>query len=230
MRWSENVFIVWPNAKWAAPLFAVCIVAPLLGGCDQIDKYITDVVGRTAAQKSENEHKEIVDLRREISNLKSQQAALEADTSKLRQDLEATNFSQSLMRLDIDAAWQSTVQISEGGSYGLARTAHGPVIVSMDKIEPYLDGYKVTLSVGNPTTVTFSDATIEVEWGLPWGNGRSYVETSKSRKKKTFSILKSFQPGAYTLTEVALTPAKAEEIKSLSVGVTWSKINMRRAP
>lgn len=42
------------------------------------------------------------------------------------------------------------------------------------------------------------------------------------------SFAKPFVSGAYTHVEVALTPAKPEEVKSIEVGVQWNRLSLRK--
>jgi hypothetical protein len=85
------------------------------------------------------------------------------------------------------------------------------------------------LSIGNPTTINFSGSEIEVEWGLPWvGSNHSFAEIQQSQKTKKFTFAKPFSSGAYTHVEVALTPAKPEEVKSIEVGIQWNRLSLRK--
>lgn len=56
------------------------------------------------------------------------------------------------------------VSATEPG-YGLARTKLGPVAVSVEGVEKYLDGYKVRLKLGNLTSGTFGGVKLRVNWG-----------------------------------------------------------------
>lgn len=184
-------------------------------GCDQIDKYLSQRVEQEALRNVAASNEEIDQLKSEIRSIRSELTSLKTESA--------------IMQVNIDSLATSAASVSEGGGYGIARTQHGPIAISLDGIDPYLDGYRVTLSFGNPTTATFNGADVEVEWGLPWNTkGRTYDQIRTSRKKKRFSTLKHFQPGSYTLVEVSLTPATPEEVKRLSVGIDFNQISLRR--
>jgi hypothetical protein len=82
-----------------------------------------------------------------------------------------------------------------------------------EKVEPYLDGYKVTLQFGNVTEATLSGATVKIGWG-PNGFGQT----------KEFQVPTSFLPGRYTRYEFALTPAKPADVKSIHVGISFTQL------
>ena len=84
---------------------------------------------------------------------------------------------------------------------------------------PYLDGYKIKLRIGNLTNANFNGAKLNVGWGLPYSQNVNINTWSKSQKTKTFDLTNVIRSGSFTDMEVALTPAKPDEIKQFTVGI-----------
>ena len=85
----------------------------------------------------------------------------------------------------------------------------------MDKVEPYLDGYKITAEIGNLSNATMTGAKVKLEWG-PYGIGSS----------KEFDIPTEFLPGRYTRVELTAEPAKPTDVKTVRIGVTFSGLKL----
>ena len=110
----------------------------------------------------------------------------------------------------------SSAEISvENERYGLVRTRHGNFTISAKAVTPYLDGFKVVLQIGNLTSADFEGAEISVAWGSPFKN------------RKEFKLLNRFSAGSFSDAEVALTPAKAEDVKKLIVGISVNQLVLR---
>lgn len=196
----------------------VISLAILVSGCDQVDNYITSVVQK--AQKSDREVS--------IKKLQSEIGSHSEELENLKAALEDLKTKTSLHDAQLDIIDEREAIVSEGGNYGIARTKQGIFLVSIEKLEPYLDGYKATLHIGNTGMMTMLGGDFHITWGLPWNTpNKKLNEIFATRKSKKFSFAQSFLGGAYTAVEVALTPAKPEEVKTLNVGLSWNRISLR---
>lgn len=119
----------------------------------------------------------------------------------------------------------ATVSTEEEG-YDVARTKFGPFTVSTRGATPYLDGFKVKLRIGNLTNANFNGAKLKVAWGPPF-NAQNVEEWSNAQKTKEIDMTTQFRSGAFTDVEIALTPAKADEIKSFTVGIELNQLALR---
>ena len=161
-----------------------------------------------------------------VSSNNSQQPAstrtseLTEQIKKLRSDLFVLQFRVSALE-----SGEATVSTEEEG-YGVAKTKFGPLTVSTRGATPYLDGFKVKLRIGNLTNANFNGAKLNVAWGPPFDE-KNLEEWSKNQKKKEIDLTTHFLSGAFTDVEIALTPAKAEEIKSFTVGIELNQLSLR---
>lgn len=161
---------------------------------------------------------------------KSQQTAatltstseLSEQIKKLRSDLFGLQFRVSALE-----AGDATVSTEEEG-YDVAKTKFGPFTVSTRGATPYLDGFKVKLRIGNLTNADFNGAKLNIAWGPPFDEKNfNFEEWSKNQKKKGVDLTTRFRSGAFTDVEIVLTPAKAAEIKSFTVGIELNQLALR---
>jgi len=162
----------------------------------------------------------------EIREAQTKQA-LQGQVEKLEMDLSVLDLRVS--QLESEDATVSTEQ----DVYGVARTKFGPFVISSGGVTPYLDGFKVKLSIGNLTNATFHGTKLKVTWGPPipsWdsSNSKERAKAWKARKSQTLDLTTMLYPGQYSRAEVTLTPAKPEEVKSLEVGLELNVLSLRR--
>jgi hypothetical protein len=194
-----------------------------LCACDPIESLV-----ERAAEKKVEEH--LAKQTARISILNDEIRSLHESLNKTNEKVSTLELQHSFMDYRIDAAYEAAASVSEGG-YSLGRNSFGPFLVTIERIVPHLDGYKVTLNIGNPTMILFSGAEFEVGWGLQYGTpGKTYAEVGASKKKKKFSSANDFAAGSYSRMEIVLTPAKPEEVKTLEVSVKWDRLSMRKPP
>jgi len=132
-----------------------------------------------------------------------------------------------LLRLQINGLKSSTATVrTDSKEYDIARTKFGPFIVSQRGLTEFLDGYKLRLALGNTTSVTFSGATLNLEWGPPYDE-KEPAKWFNSRKKKEVQLTDTFRPGSYTIVEVVISPAKPDEVKEIEVGIDLNQLSLR---
>lgn len=133
-------------------------------------------------------------------------ATLQGEINQLEQRV--TNLELSRQFSD-SPAYLSTV--SPG--YGYGHSPLGVYLVDAKKTTPYLDGYKIELAVENLSSAWFTGAKMKVSWGTTLQNATSVDLTNM------------FPPGRWTPVQVVLTPAKADDVKALSVSLTFNNVS-----
>ena len=88
-------------------------------------------------------------LRKEIASLKQQVATLAIRLTSLESDLATYKSSQEF---DKELSKRDSVMLDPSNPQGYSRldTANGWFLISLKSAEIYLDGYKLTLNIGNP--------------------------------------------------------------------------------
>lgn len=203
------------GAKKALKSVIFCSVAIGASACEPLDALVSKSVDKRMAAVQYDSQDRLGKLEIENAQLKGRIASLE--------------YSQKFIFSRLNTIDTQKASITEGAGYGVAKTPHGSVIITASGIQPYLDGYKVTLNIGNPSMISFSGSEIEVDWGLPWDTkDKTLAEIEKTRRTKKFSVAKDFPAGFYTPIEVALTPAKPAEVKTIEVGIEWNRVSLRK--
>lgn len=114
--------------------------------------------------------------------------------------------------------------------------------------EPYLDGHKITLSIGNPFTAQFTGFKVKARFGprppafpvMNAGNGTdgsaelsSYQAKhnawEKALKTQEASFTQPLTPGAWTKAELILSPSKAEEVGYVDVEIETDSLSLNKA-
>lgn len=144
---------------------------------------------------------------------------LSEDVAQLKSDLLMLQF-----RVDALESREAIVSTEEQG-YSIAKTRFGAFTVAARNATQYLDGFKVVLRIGNLTSANFNGAKLTITWGPPFDK-KNPSEYQKNRKKKEFSVTNKFLSGTFSDIEVALTPAKPEDVKIFEVAIDLDQISL----
>ncbi len=87
--------------------------------------------------------------------------------------------------------------------------AHLPLFVACDKIEPYLEGYRITLKVGNPLAMTMLGLSGEI------AHGETFAAAIKTSVR--FDTTSELTPGSWTTILVNLNPASVKDVRHIRV-------------
>lgn len=79
------------------------------------------------------------------------------------------------------------------------------------KIEPYLEGHRITVSVGNPHSFNFSNVKGALNYGKDWVNSLE--------KKVDVSITDAIRGASWTTVTIIVNPSKAEDMRYLSLSL-----------
>ena len=123
--------------------------------------------------------------------------------------------------------------------YSIARNEYGAFPVVIEDVQPYLDGHKVKLRVGNLTSAAMTDVKLELVYGVrdPAFPGRNATlsdadnliifqhhfatveQNKKSRRTLTVDAGKDLAPASWNIVEAIISPSKAEELGRIEVKV-----------
>lgn len=172
---------------------AILLVGPLLCACDQ------------QPQNHGEDNVRIQKLEATVSGLSATVATHDTDIASLKYKESLDDFRLNL--LDDRAAYLDT----SSKNYAIARNQYGFFPTYVEKVEPYLDGYKITAGIINPYDLTFTGPTVKLGWG-PYGIG----------SKMEFKPATEFLAGRATIVELTATPAKPSDVKHLTIGIDFT--------
>lgn len=112
--------------------------------------------------------------------------------------------------------------------------------VSVENVQAYLDGFKVSFKIGNPLFVTFQNPKIHIKWGKDpfkyYGEQKSegksisgiFDSWKKSLQEKEITILKDLKPGVWNSFEIVLTSSKLDEIEHVEFSMEVDTLSFYR--
>lgn len=174
-------------------------------------------------------------LEKQIGSLAEGHNAVQKDISALRTQVSAKSTREEVAELD--------PSIKE---YAIARNEYGLFPILVENAEPFLDGHKVTLRIGNLTGATMTGVELRIAYGprrpalpnIPMGTVAAkaseawvdYFGKLEEAKKKMRTITvqagKVLAPSSWTLVAVTLSPSKPEDLGRLEVGVENSGVSL----
>lgn len=159
-------------------------------------------------------------LNAKVGSLEQKVKELEAANEKLFFDKLAAELSGPQESLLFDP--------QENKGYQAARAPAGAVLVVLEKLEPYLDGYTVSLRLGNPTTAEYSGIQGKVKWGRLY-DAKKDQEFNKLGEKD-IDLKDDLKAGSWTIVKFNIAPAKPDEVRRLIIQPTFNQLKLRNPP
>ncbi len=172
--------------------------------------------------------------------------ALEAKTASVQRATDHLRLLHDTVVQRLDRRNEAVLDPTESG-FSTVETGSGVLLVSCSGAEPYLDGYKIKLRVGNPHNMGFSGCEMTVRWGprapdapdetsgtepsdsewATWGE-RYEAWKKKDFRSKKIVLTQDLEPGAWNPVEVILSPSRPEEVGELRVMIRASMVSLKR--
>ena len=113
----------------------------------------------------------------------------------------------------------------DAAGYSQVLSPIGTLLVKLQKVEPYLDGYSLRFLIGNPTTARLSGVSGTVKWGVAvdWNN----PQTFNSLQEKKFKLATDFPSGAWTEIKLNIGPAKPDQMRRLILAPVFNSVYLR---
>ena len=163
---------------------------------------------------------------REIAELRGQIAALQKKVEELESRV---NLAYLLLKDKQDRTDSVTLDLTEP-TYQRLDTDNGFFLISSEQATPYLNGYKVTLKIGNPLSVSFSGFKATVKWGKTYDykqyTSESYDAWQKALQEKQISFADVLERGTWNKVELVLAPATAEQLGYVNVSLSTNTVRM----
>ncbi len=151
------------------------------------------------------------------AELSEKLAALERKVLKLQSD----QFMASLEGPQ-ESVWFDP---QDDKKYQAVRGPAGPILVILEKVEPYLDGFTVHVRLGNPTSAGYSGFTADVKWGRKFVLGKDddyYKLAEKKIEAKDY-----LAPGSWTTVKFNVAPATPEQMRRIGFAPVFNSISLR---
>jgi hypothetical protein len=173
------------------------------------------------------------DIEKRLSDLevtvKQQQETLDEQTSTIsgiNSDNEGfLSRIGSLENLHSDSAYLSSDSLD---SYVVVRAVAGDLLVMLEDCVKYMDGYKLKLKIGNPSSATYSDFTITGQWPQ-FRAGRSgfIIPSTKTKTTRTQTYAGNLPGGSWTRIDFVATPATADDMKGVKLTFDTNTVSLK---
>ena len=140
------------------------------------------------------------DDKKQVTALEKHATDLDTEVKALKTTIEALQRDRSWDRLLRDV--ESTAFLTPGtDGYATIATDLGRITVKLANVQPYANGTRVTLELGNPLNATIDGTKATIEWGSVDQKGSPKNDTARSREVK---FAESLRPGAWTNVQIVL--------------------------
>lgn len=152
--------------------------------------------------------------------------SLDERLTTVEDDLRLTDLEVKVLKDSLDARIAAVYRVLDcnnsdyttlqAGSHGLA------FFISCERIEPYLEGHRILLRVGNPYSMAFRGLSARL------GFGKSVSNPLMNSEEVDISTSDVLKPGAWVDVAVILNPSKAEALRLLYVRLLTFKAVLGR--
>lgn len=105
-------------------------------------------------------------------------------------------------------------------------------LVILEDASPYLNGYRMKLSIGNPSNATFSNVSLKIRWGNAYDfksyDKDKYEKWQNSIKEKEITLTDDLKPGAWNTVTVDLVPCAASETGFLELSMKTPSVVLHK--
>ncbi len=163
---------------------------------------------------------EIRGLRAQLAELQERLKRTEASAFRLQwglSDLQNRNLSVSL-----DPAAPKKYQRLDSSS--------GFFLASLQNVEPYLDGFRITLNIGNLTSARYDGFKLSATWGPRYDWDKFTPETYKKwesqKQSKDFSYTDSLMPGTWNKADLILPTTTPSQVGFIQVSIDTDIVSL----
>jgi hypothetical protein len=149
---------------------------------------------------------------KQLEELKGRLDKIEKDTSRLRFDLDAEKSRYGSLVIDPS---------SKG--YQRLDTSTGTFLVSLKDVQPYADGFKLKLTIGNPSYAQYNGFVLDVTWNKSFEKFTT-EDWGHAQHEKTFNYTEKLMPGSWNTISLILSPAQKEELEFIEISMTTDQV------
>jgi hypothetical protein len=143
--------------------------------------------------------------------------------AELREQIESLRTDIAILRLNQQRRNRAYLGPEDNG-FAAIDTDVGIFFISMKSMKKHGDGYKLSLTLGNPQFATFSNVKLRMRWGKRHGTV-PMLDESTARSLET-PIYKSLRPGSWNPVEVVVAPAAEDEVGAIEIQMTVPTVRM----
>lgn len=126
-------------------------------------------------------------------------------------------------------------------------TGNGMLFVSVKEAKPYLNGYRISLDIGNPNFVTYINPEINLSWNISfqqfWKNRTEARERQKNTdekiqipswedtlQKKSYCVIKRFLPGIWNEIDIDIPNVTLNQLEDCELSIKAGTVTLSKDP
>lgn len=150
-------------------------------------------------------------------------AALESELAALKRnsDSDGRSINYLLSQAEFKNQWVSLDPASPG--FHRVNSSAGFFLVSFQSAQPYLDGYKVVLRIGNPTVAVYEGVKISAAWGA---RGRADDRIPPKLRNMDVNLPGRLEPGSWNDVEMVLPATQSNEMGEVRVALETNRVSL----
>ena len=213
------------------------------------------------------------ELHLEVSMLKSEEQSLQSNVSLLKSDIdfektlrkpdeeirkmdrervnrieEILSARIDVLQADFDSLSGATTTLDPSGNgFGRLNTDTGRFLIACENVQPYLDGDKVTVKIGNPNAADYHGFTLKVKWGQKepefpdstsepddtWQKAHTKRKADDARwqaelQRKEIPFADLLKTGTWHTVEMVLSPVKSGGLGYIEIGMEAPTIGLSK--
>lgn len=192
-------------------------------------------------------------IERRIEDIEKQNASMLEDLKKLEKLASETEYKRYRDQLlasdlaDLDPDLASVYKFrklnTSSPEFDYIDIGWGHLLVSVEGVDKYLDGYKINLSIGNPNYAQLNGLNVDVQYGkleldLPKDKKWEDMTTRETDdiikqahcklKKQSVKCSETLKSGTWTKIAIILPNADTEDMKLITYRVNASSISLTK--
>lgn len=120
----------------------------------------------------------------------------------------------------------ASFDLSSTQGYLRINSSSGYFLVSLQNVEPYLDGVKVHIHIGNPMFVTYNGFKLKAIWGAKLNLTDGQDGWRSSLKDKEISFTETLRPGCWNKINFVLSPIEPKNFGYLELSIQTDNISL----
>lgn len=177
-----------------------------------------------ALQQSDDSYAEVsqtwggrmADIERKIAELQDRLDEHTSSGNYTKLKMEVWQLQSDLHRLTSKPATVSP----DSSAFSLCRNEYGAFPVAIDGVQPYLDGYKIKMKIGNPTSATLTDVDLRVVCSprsMFNGGADEFSDGLKRMREVNVNPAKIFPSASWTAVDVIVGNVAPADIGVIDV-------------
>jgi hypothetical protein len=158
-------------------------------------------------------------------------AALEAQTQRI-QELEKKVLHLQLQASRETNKWKSAEFEPTDEGYQRIDSSVASFAVSIGNLQPYGDGSKLTVKIGNPSAATFSNGKLNVKYGPRYPEledpkfAEKVAEIESKVRTKEIALTKNIAGGSWNPNQVILPGIKPDALGYVQISIQTDTIHL----